>query len=259
MVNQFRTLLLNLSQGQNEDYIPPDYVPIKLPSQLRKFYDFIYPLNSSRKYKLFVTQYYLKAIQASNYDDYVINFDPRITYDLNDTEFFFSSDTSNPIVTVNDITSVDYVLNIVGLYRNQISYSDFTDEILIEQADSNTVTISSVNNNWTSFTADLTFSGGVSNLVDIKPASLKFQIIAPSESLDSGLVISFKAKATYPFSFAEFYRILRSNVELWVPIFGYKPDLTDKDLERIWTDNENSVYSFSALLINYINKVNSLL
>lgn len=85
MVNHCRTLLLNLPDGGDpslpgEQYIAPDFRPVKLPPALRAIRRLLYGADPDRALLNVRTQRLLTLMHATELDQHVRYLDPRISY-----------------------------------------------------------------------------------------------------------------------------------------------------------------------------------
>jgi hypothetical protein len=89
MLNDFRTRLLNLDSDTAKDIlkfggIDPKFTPIPDPFPVSALRHLIYPVQSLEE-KVLLTTVYLRLIDACLLTEYVLSYDPRITYSLNGT------------------------------------------------------------------------------------------------------------------------------------------------------------------------------
>lgn len=97
MINHGRTLLLNQSgrtyqpQYLGEEYIPPLYSEIDLPSYLRTARRLIFGSAPERVFLNFRTRELLHTIHETGLAEYLYDLDPRVTYWPEQTPVFFNS------------------------------------------------------------------------------------------------------------------------------------------------------------------------
>lgn len=95
MINHARTLLLNLpgqpagySDGMGEEFIPPEYASLKLPSALLGIRQILFGPNPDRTYLNYSVRKYLAVLHSTELLQFVTDLDSRITYSLDDTSLF---------------------------------------------------------------------------------------------------------------------------------------------------------------------------
>ncbi len=137
MLNHFRTLLLNEAYTQDGEDIPFGYSPKKLPNDLQQIYNVLFPSNASKHYKTFLVQSYLNLIAGTNYQNAVLAFDNRITYDLINADFFQVTRFSNVIAS-----NPDYVLEILTGFNTNKFNDYFYDSFEVSLVDTRILNIS---------------------------------------------------------------------------------------------------------------------
>ena len=203
MINQFRTLLMNLSdQGDPQEFISPNFPAKNLPKELADIYSLLFPTGASRTYKNFLANCYLNLVKAAGMQSYVTAVDDRITYDLEaDFSFFKFYRTSNPI------TSSPVTLFINGTYVSNLENDDYYDHFLVRQvADSLRVGVESTTNGRVYWAGDLVFeergNTGSSQVIKLAGTNLSISFNAPSDFTSrTGQTWEFTAEAPYAFNF----------------------------------------------------------
>lgn len=133
MLNDFRTRLINLSdKGDVTEEISPGFSAVALSSTLQNVYDILYPPAISRYYRGFLTQNYLNIINAAGLTQDTLLNDARISYALDEFNYFKISRNSNP-TTSND----DFSLYLVGNITNNTANNNSFDYITITQQSNN--------------------------------------------------------------------------------------------------------------------------
>lgn len=81
MINHARTLLLNLPSINSiqEEYIPAEYIPLKLPEELQRIHDFLFDPKSLDEME-YQTRQYMTILHGTKLEKYVLALDSRITY-----------------------------------------------------------------------------------------------------------------------------------------------------------------------------------
>lgn len=264
MLNHFRSKLLNLPYSNAKEHIPSNYPVVTLPDAMKALYEILFPVNTSRYYKLFLVHNYLNIINAAGMTSDVLAFDNRVSYDLYDDQYFKINRFSNP-----KISNQKFPLFTFGKLSSVKNNSYFYDSFLIRQvSNTNRITIYSrihghyikENSTYTDSTAaeiTLDFSAvTVSAPVSIGNTGITL-IFAAGETFTgtSNKTWEFLAEAPYEFEFDD----IMARIEAQEPfkIFRkYNLDLTK--FENIWNQHYNPVYKFAAFLLAYGTVVNTL-
>jgi hypothetical protein len=87
MINHGRTLLLNRSGATRpdptyflEEYVPEDFRPVPLPSELSRVYEELIGADSDDAYANYIVHIILRAIHSTEQSSALADLDPRITY-----------------------------------------------------------------------------------------------------------------------------------------------------------------------------------
>jgi len=272
MINQYRTLLLNLMDQSNpNEYISPNFTSLTLPPALQQFYNLLFPVNTSRYYTQFLAYCYLQILAGANQQQFVYTSDKRVTYNINNiSDYFLVSQVSNPI-----ISNIAFPINVFGEYAINSNASKNYDDILISQLSTIFVSIySKVNglyyNQTTSspnFTPDFkiqlttNLSNITTNVINIANTGLSFSISGNLTNLSasSGLTWEFNAQAPFNFDFNAFYNSLLINITTVTNMLNYNPIANDVTSLNLWNSHFNPVYKFAGLLNCYVLQVNSLI
>jgi len=274
MLNQFRTLLLNLSYDPSspEDHIPADFIPRVLPTVLSRVYDILFPPKTSRFYKQFLAQNYLGLIDAAGMSDVTIEKDNRMSYSLDTGEFFKIHRNSNPIQGPNN--NGRFPVFVSGSFITNLQSNYYYDQFTITQiGHTNNVSIKSDitglyhNEIGTATspdfsTVELVFEDGVvSKPVNISTTGISFCIAGTNASFTdidtAGKTWTFTVESPYVFNFQTVYNNLNTS-NLPMDLFNYRKDVDVSNHQNIWLLHYNSVYKFAAFLSAYVAKVQTL-
>ena len=146
MLNEFRTLLLNISYaGDGTEHIPSGFTALPLSSPFKDIYNILFPPGSSRYYKQFVANCYLSIMNAAGLEKDIIALDPRISYTIEDANYFKIYRHSNP--AISDLT---YPIFVYGDYTGIQTSGTYYDNFLITQVgdSANILVYSTVNNTY---------------------------------------------------------------------------------------------------------------
>ncbi len=85
MINHARTLLLNLPgrtkiTGPYEEYIPADFISVKLPAAYSEIRNILFGKNAPRENRLIRTYELMTLLHGCELEEFVLSLDPRITY-----------------------------------------------------------------------------------------------------------------------------------------------------------------------------------
>jgi hypothetical protein len=273
MLNHFRTLLFNETFIGHGEHIPYGYAKKTLPQKIEQLYKKLFPANISRHFKHFLVQSYLNILKSTDFTSKVLAFDPRITYDLNSSDFFKVARTSS--ITASDPT---FELKITQGF-NTAAYNDFYYDIYtVEQIGSSAVVSvfsqvkqkylkdnslydSSIPDCWIDLVRDTSNQAQTSYQdVAIGYTGAKFKLFEPSiEAMlgTSGLTWSFVIEGPYVFDVIDIFK----SIEQADPFKVLKQYVTGSELDEykhIWDFNQNPMYKFSAFLLALITVVNNL-
>lgn len=263
MINEFRTLLLNLPYNQDKsEYIPEEFTGFTHTAAMKDFYDLLYPARTSRFYKAFLTHNYLSMISAAGLENYIVRDDSRVTYDLNNNiQFFKFNRNTNPIV--ND---PNHELVVSGDYINSVQNNNFYEIVLIKQK-GNTATVdisSKLNNQFFKKDQVVTFptpistaNTGASAPIAISNTGLSFQIISYVNFTSTiNKSWEFITEAPFAFNFNAFYSNLKANNHIITRMLDVPGKHKDTTPENLWNQHYNPVYKVAGLLIAFVDRIN---
>lgn len=178
MINHVRTLLLNETGASayapdypGEEYVPTEYVKVRLPTNLLEPYSILFGQNSDRAKKNVLLRTYMTLIHAiPKLAAHVYSFDPRVTYHPGDSNIF-DYFLSGPKVT----KLLDYGYCEVRDYFNFVPGARIWYEYVLLVKAGNVLEISYTNDSGESTTVDLPFtvSGELSNPVTLPLTDMK--------------------------------------------------------------------------------------
>lgn len=126
MINHARTLLLNLSADNDnyeEEYIDPNFKPIKLSKFLSNVYRIIFSDSDIRKLKLYRTAQVMTFLHCESLKKYILDLDTRITYLTNSNKFYY--DEPKNLIPWNQL--LDKLLPLAEKYPDELltNYKNF--------------------------------------------------------------------------------------------------------------------------------------
>lgn len=267
MLNHFRTLLLNLSYDGNEtEHIPVGYVSRPLQTPFAEIYKQLFPTGASRFYKLFLAHNYIEIVKAAGLEDDLKKIDPRISYQLDSSDFFKIYRYSNPV-----ISSSNHPIFVYGQYTSNKVNDGFYDNFEITQVGStNRVLIYSTINEYyingsetfpTSESAaeiTLTFTNGTSDPVKIGSTGITV-VFGGGATFTSTGSKTWEFLVESPFTFNLNAVIDRLPPDLVDKLFRFAKDVDTSKYENLWKQHYNIVYRLAGLLLAYVSKLNSTL
>ncbi len=262
MYNQFRTTLLNLAYASDpNEHIPSEFGGVELPPVLATIYNILFPPNTSRFYKNFLAHSYLQLIMAAGLEDTFTLYDSRITYDVNNHNYFKIYRNSNPIVS-----NAAFPIFISGKYSDVLSNTYYYDRFLISQIDnSSTVSIYSIINQVYLVGAQKTtdvedaaipvifLSGDVSEPINIGSTGLNIKIGGLNFTGSSDKTWDFVVEAPYSFNFKPLIQKIKNDPRS-KELFNYRPDVSVTKYENLYNDHFNTVYQLAGYLVAYVIK-----
>lgn len=263
MLNHLRTLLLNLTYQMPSEHIPIGFQARSLPDDLLAMHQILFPFETTRYYRLFLVQNYLNIIRGAGFDDKVLEFDTRISYDLQNDQFFKIHRFSNP-----KISNTKFPLFPSGRMENADRSSYYYDSFLIRQVGSTAnITIysrvdgvyldgSQTFTDAASAEISIVANGSVTEPIDIGKTGVSFVLgLGETFTSSSNKTWEFLVEAPYEFDFAD--TLERISILQPFKLFDkYGLDLTE--FENIWNLHYNPVYRFSAFLLAFGKVINSL-
>ena len=264
MLNHFRTLLLNLSYaGDRAEHIPKDFSGIILPQVFNEIYDSLFPKSTSRYYKLFLAQNYIRIIQAAGLTP-LFELDNRISYS-DSGDFFKIHRNSKP-----NISNIDIPIFVYGDYIANNSNLSYYDNYLISQV-SNTTNIlvySTIRKVYISGDLEfdtpdveaeitLNFVNGVSTPILIGNSGISFSVGGGAVfSSTSNKTWEFLVEAPFVFSLNRVIDNLQSNDINTV--LAAKATIDTTKYDNLWKQHYNPVYKLAGLLLGYVARIDNL-
>jgi hypothetical protein len=268
MLNHFRTLLLNLSYDDNgNEHIPDNFNALQLASPFKEIYNILFPQGSSRYYRQFLANSYLSIIDAAGLSDELLKFDPRISYSLDDADFFKIYRYSNPA-----ISSIHHPIFIYGNYRGIETNTSFYDNFLITQVDNteevliySTVRKIYINGNQSFKTPDIEArvlldlsNGSVTSPVLIGSTGISFVISGVETFTDtSNKTWQFLVEAPFKFNINSVLDRLKAYDTK--QLFNFAPKVDVSNYMNLWNQHFNDVYRLAGFLLAYVTKLDSTL
>lgn len=273
MVDHFRTLLLNLSYNNDRsEYIPSSFTARRLPAELQAIHDVLFPVGTSRYYRLFLAHNYMKLLEAAGIEEDIKQFDGRITYNVSATSFFKLHRISNPVyVSPESPTSDDKLmkLHVTGKYAHAVNLNNFYETIKITQTGTTNVfrvdSVDAEDNVINTYHTGLTIdfddqfgaTSGTSEVIDIGQTGLSFYFYSESTlgSQTAGKVWKFIAESPISFDINTTYELLKNSEYKIDGMFLQKASIVTDKYDNLWKKHFNKVYKLAGLLMSYVARV----
>jgi hypothetical protein len=250
-----------------------NYVSLALPQDLQRFYNLLFPTESSDYYVQFLLYCYISLVQSTDIAEHVKRYDNRISYDLKELQSYFNF-TRISAAYSND---PDFKLLVTGQIRNAPDTLGRYNKFIVRQV-SNTsklVIISATQQRYykpgsmpsTSATdmevqLELGNSGTITKPVAVGDTGLSLSITGPFQSLDVNFSTNpykawlFSAEAPFHFDFAAKIKQLENSYQQVEAMLNFRREDCTASYENMWHTHHNSVYRFVGLLMAYVERVN---
>jgi len=265
MINQYRTLVLNLSDAGNpNEFISPGFTALPLPQGLKGFHDLLFPPGQSRFYWQFLYYYYEELLKAAGQTQFLTQMDSRITYDTALLGQYFKLDQ----VSTPQSNTTDFSLLLTGSYQPPAVVEDHYETFLVKQVGSTAAVtvfsnteglyLSGGSASQNPISIPITFTGNSSNPIPIGVSGLIATITGVAANFTSGSnrQWAFTAQTPFEFDFPSFFKDLTYNSFVTNSMLASAP--ADPTSENLWSSHFNSVYRFAGLLNAYFVRVNAL-
>jgi len=267
MLNHVRTLLLNLSyDGNGAEHIPSSFLQLPLPAPFSEVNAILFPSGSSRSYKQFLAHHYLNIIRAAGLEERLKDFDSRISYPLDRSDFFKIHRNSNPFVS-----NSAYPIFVYGKFRGNETNDSFYDNFEITQVSNttkvliySTVRKKYMNGNSLYDTAEVAAENQLS-FVDNLSVPIIIGSTGISFSIDGGATFTGTANKSWQFLVespfeTQVVKIINalSNLPL-ERLFQLPSRIDTKTFENLWKKHYNPVYRLAGLLLTYVSKLDNTL
>lgn len=249
-------------------FINKHYTRMELPAVLQKFYNILFPEITSFHYKHFLLYSYLRLVSSVDFRDDVLDYDKRITYDLDlFSDYFKFADIRIPKTSINN-----YKILVRGKSVTEEKSEDFNDSFVIRQRD-NTRQISifsitqkkyykqgveassSVSSMYTTLNS---LNSNLSDNVSIGDTGLSFNLTGPMDSFTetSNKFWTFISQSPFNFNFNRLLKELENSAQDINDLLDFQYDRCNPKYSNIWKMHHNSVYRLVGLLMAYVERVN---
>jgi hypothetical protein len=249
-------------------FINKDYHELALPTELKKIYNILFPEIASFHYKNFLLYSYLRLVMAVDFNEDILTYDNRITYDLDlFADYFKFSEIRVPKTSINN-----YQIIVRGESNLEELSEDFNDSFIIRQReDTRQISIfsitqkkyykrgvppsSSVSNMYTQLNSA---NSNLSEIVYVGDSGLSFNITGPLNAFTetANKFWTFTSQAPFNFDFNNLINELELSPQLVESMFAFEPSKCNPKYLNIWKTHYNSVYRLVGLLMAYVERVN---
>lgn len=261
MINHARTLLLNVSGASSqsqyigEEYIPPAYTPIALPTYLALPHKLLFGSAPDRYFINFRAQELLRYIHETELAEFVYALDPRVTYwPVNSTPFVTEASkisiaqTGGTTGSRISVTGTPRPLN--GQGRSMREYS--------VQIEAGAAVVSLVNEPaavTATTTTPLTVTSGLSQPVPLPQSELWLKITNPQNGVRWQIIAIAKPD---PAVTTLLPTLELMGEPLFLELFGVAPKEPFATFKNLWFDHPSPVYHMGGLLLAMIYRLEEL-
>lgn len=287
MLNHFASLLGNLKSidGQGPSglsgpqgaltYSPlvaTSYTALDLPPQLQKVYDILFQSGISEYYSQFLLYSYLRLIAATDRQTDILNYDKRVSYNLDDSREFFRT----PRLSKATSTDPSYELLLSGIPATDTYLRAASNQIAIRQVDNTAkILVYSLTQGEYLKRGQPPTKHPENKDIAIEASSTDPSVTAPIFIGDTDITFSiagdisnflttydkawtFHADAPFIFPFQSVISELRGAAEDVQHMFDYERPRCNLTYENLWNMHYNDVYRLAGLLLAYVERVNTI-
>lgn len=249
--------------------INKDFSQIALPQELQKFYDLLFPPNTSAFYKEFLLYCYLRLVASTDRAEDIKKYDSRITYELDSLQDYFKFSRITSVYS-SDPGFRLYVYGEMKSYEEMLDSSNFF--LIAQMGSSSAVTVKNVtqglyyrpagqaSKEYKSNVIPITTapSGKSSTKIAIGDLGLYFFIEGDMSQLTNtaGKLWTFNVEA--PFILDTFAKVkeLESRYAIVEDMLHYHQDECNLSYEHLWHMHYNTIHKLAGLLHAYVERVN---
>ena len=249
-----------------------DYTPIVLPIDLQRFYNVLFPENSSLYYKQFLLYTYLRIVGCTDRSEEIKKYDNRVTYNLDEITDYFrftkvsvprGSDPNYKIIVFGNISAsmdINYFLN--SFIINQVADGQrllvFSSTQLKYYKQGKPNSGSPVN-----MEIDFSVQNNISEAIPVGDTGLYFRLIGPFDSTEpsksfgytQNKLWTFTAETPFDLDFNKLMNEIYSYEAAVDGMLSYGRDFCTQNYENIWKTHHNTVYRLAGLLLAYVERV----
>ncbi len=260
MINHCRTLLLNrpgstviLPNFIGEEFVPIDYVPARLSSQLQLVWDILFGTDPDRAMLNYRLRQYMSILHSTELEEFIYSFDERVTYwPIIDTQLYGGPSITPTAVQLNTPTKAFYL---AGNIQSVQATSRLLTQWNVTVTDGSNVTINQLTTPLSTIVKPYTISNGLSNLIPLQNSYLQFMFQA-----GIGSTWSVQSVARPALGLSDIILSLE-NLEAINSqfVFGTTFEEPYKTFNEMWSTRSDIAYKLGGLLMALIFRMNALL
>jgi hypothetical protein len=273
LTDTYTTLKINRIYS---DLLNRNYHTIELPTQLAGVYNILFPEGSSAYYKQFLLYCYLRIISGTDKAEHVKNYDPRITYNLNEVSEYFKFNK----ITRTLYSDKGFELLVAGNLKPQNTLTNSPSVFIVSQ-EKNTANIYIYNATQREYykagKASTNSSQNMATALEIneqnqattKPINLgdtglSITLTGDFNNLTTGFTQSsnkrwaFTVESPFSFSLSEKMNDLNLKYRYIESMFEYSRGSCNLTYENMWNQHFNDTHKLTGLLLAYVERMNLL-
>ncbi len=261
MINHARTLLLNVAgassqtQYTGEEYIPPDFVPLSLPSYLLLPYRLLFGTSPDRYFINFRAQELMRYLHETELAEFVYALDPRVTYwPLNSAPFLSGASKisiektgGQPATSLTAIGS-PRALNGAGRALREYSVRIEANAAIISLVGEPAATTSET-------TTPLTVTSNASQAISLPNSDMEIRITNPQNG--ARWTVTALAKPS-PVVTTLMPTLEIMGEPVFLELLGVSPLEPFATFKNLWFDHPSPVYRVGGLLLGMIYRAEEL-
>lgn len=257
MINHARTLLLNVAGAGSsrddigEEYIPPDFVPVRLPTYLQTPRKTLFGAAPDRYFLNFRARELMQLLHQTELAEFVYALDPRVTYWPDDSVEFFgpASKISFVAAHANSTAQLFFTGNDAADLSSGKSLREYTvkiagSDVVITALRSQAVTIT-----------PLTLDSGLSQEIQLPQSPLRIRVLNAAND-DTWTVRTLARPEPVVTALLPVLELLGEPV--FLELFGVSPVEPYATFKNMWFDHPNAVYRLGGLLLAIIYRTSDV-
>lgn len=250
-------------------YINRQFKKIALPEPLAKFYELLFPNETTFHYKHFLLYSCLRLIAATAYSDDIAIYDNRLSYNLDDSiEYFRFAKIIVPTVSSNA-----YDIIVTGQTETLEDIEESKNSFIVRQVgDTSSVTVFSTtqrkyykagkspSQKVTGMDIPLVIQGRNSAQIPVGDTGLRFSLTGDMMNFTGTANKNwrFSAQAPFNFNFKKIMQTFEIREDVITKMLRYAEDSCNSSYSNLWSSHYNDVYRLAGLLMAYVERVNSV-
>ncbi len=253
MYNHGRTLLLNLDGGSSpgsdflaEELVPADYRRLTLPGYLQLIRGRLFGSDPDRAMLNYRIRQYLAVLQTTELHQFLLDLDPRITYDCTEESLTQETLFTPRIRQSSGALAALYLLGEQGSpdSMGRIRY-DYEVDVLSHE----TVEVRRITPYPTSWISSLSLADGLSNTIDLLGTGYQFRLNTNNPATQ--FVIDGYLRPQWDLT--QILALLQQIGETTtVQLFGVQSVEPYQTLRNLWNDHHEFAYRLGAILVALI-------